>query len=105
MGEYQKGVEDGKSHIRRIYLLLQKVKNRQRSYAYSRARLLEPYSYSFDGTSGILGATDEYAIKYQSIHMRKNLLEAMLEGSEPNWFNAYWLNSQQAKERNSASHN
>ena len=49
---------------------------------------------------GIAVDNDFYAIKWQSKRMSLEILEAKLEGRKPNWFNARYLNSEEAKERN-----
>ncbi len=49
---------------------------------------------------GIGVDSDEYAIKWQGYRMRLEIIEAKLEGRNPNWFNAYYLDRLEMTIRN-----
>ncbi len=55
-----------------------------------------------NGTWGIAAKppTDDQAKRWQSIRMRFEILEAFLEGRNPNWFFCYHISLDECKRRN-----
>lgn len=94
--EYKKGLSAGEKRIRRIYGLLCKTEKRMAFFARCRSDI----GHSQRPTDGIIGSKDPWAIKWVHIAMRREWLASKLVGQSPNWFHAYWLNNQEARERN-----
>ena len=63
-------------------------------------RELEHYVNMRGSSFGIGIGTDEYSVKWQGKQMRLELLEAFLEGRNPNWYFAYYLNNEERDKRN-----
>lgn len=59
------------------------------------------YYVSMRGSGfGVGVGTDKYAVKWQGKQMRLEILEAFLEGRNPNWYFAYYLNNEERDRRN-----
>lgn len=70
---------------------------------YQKAKRTEAMALNFraEGRSAIAVSNDEYAIQWQSVQMRLNIMECYLSGTlTPNWFNARWLSHDEARKRN-----
>ena len=58
------------------------------------------YKNMRESLHGIAVGNDEYAKKWQGLNMRRELLEAKLEGRNPNWYHAYYLPIEEMERRN-----
>ncbi len=63
-------------------------------------RELEHYVNMRGSSFGVGIEQDEYAMKWQGKQMRLEILEAFLEGRNPNWYFAYYLNNEERDRRN-----
>lgn len=61
---------------------------------------LEHYVNMRCSSFGVGIEQDEYAVKWQGNQMRLEILEAFLEGRNPNWYFAYYLNNEERDIRN-----
>ncbi|AGO48348.1 hypothetical protein Phi10:1_gp007 [Cellulophaga phage phi10:1] len=52
------------------------------------------------GSFGIASDKDKYAVRWQGKQMRLEILEAFLEGRNPNWYFACYLNNDERERRN-----
>ncbi|MFR3743252.1 MAG: hypothetical protein ACLTYF_29140 [Escherichia sp.] len=81
--------------ISKAIRLLGVVKSRQRWHSNCRAQML----HLRNGTDGILGATDEHAIAYSNIDMRREFLQSVLDDRPVNWAYARYLENGEWLER------
>jgi len=81
--------------ISKAIRLLDVVKSRQRWHSNCRAQML----HLRNGTDGILGATDEHAIAYSNIDMRREFLQSVLDDRPVNWAYARYLENGEWLER------
>ena len=81
--------------IRKAIRLLDIVKNRQRWHSNCRAQVL----HLRNGTDGILGSTDEHAIAYSNIDMRREFLQSVVDDRPVNWAYARYLENGEWLER------
>jgi len=63
-------------------------------------RELDYYIEMRGSSFGVGVGNDEYAVKWKGKQMRLELLEAFLEGRNPNWYFAYYLNNEERDKRN-----
>jgi len=61
---------------------------------------LQHYVNMRGSSFGVGVGTDEYSIKWQGKQMRLEILEAFLEGRNPNWYFAYYLDNDERDIRN-----
>lgn len=81
--------------IRKAIRLLGVVKSRQRWHSNCRAQVL----HLRNGTDGILGSTDEHAIAYSNIDMRREFLQSVVDDRPVNWAYARYLENGEWLER------
>lgn len=81
--------------IRKALRLLDVVKRRQRWHSSCRSDLLHLRS----GTDGILGGSDEHAVAYSNMDMRREFLQSIVEDRPVNWAYARYLENTDWQER------